>query len=132
MKFSIKEFFSKCDQIRSFLRIWSHLLKKSLMENFFFCAVSEEDNFSLGKYFLFKNTSFLVFLRIISGDTWEDGIALRKKVSVFGVILIRIQSKCQKIRTTITQNTDTFHAVLVALPYPLLLHHWATNWLSIE
>ena len=39
MKFSIKDFFSKCDQIRSFLRIWSHLLKKSLMENLIFCAV---------------------------------------------------------------------------------------------
>ena len=36
MKFSIKDFFSECDQIRSFLRIWSHLLKKSLMENFIF------------------------------------------------------------------------------------------------
>ena len=39
MKFSIKGFFSKCDQICSFLRIWLHLLKKSLMENFIFCAV---------------------------------------------------------------------------------------------
>ena len=39
MKFSIKDFFSKFDQIPSFLRIWSHLLKKSLMENFIFCAV---------------------------------------------------------------------------------------------
>ena len=39
MKFSINDFFSKCDQIHSFLRIWSHLLKKSLMENFIFCAV---------------------------------------------------------------------------------------------
>ena len=39
MKFSIKDFFSECDQIRSFLRIWSHLLKKPLMENFIFCAV---------------------------------------------------------------------------------------------
>ena len=39
MKFSIKDFFSKCDQICSFSRIWSHLLKKSLMENFIFCAV---------------------------------------------------------------------------------------------
>ena len=39
MKFSIKDFSSKCDQTRSFLRIWSHLLKKSLMENFIFCAV---------------------------------------------------------------------------------------------
>ena len=35
MKFS-KDFFSKCDEI---LRIWSHLLKKSLMENFIFCAL---------------------------------------------------------------------------------------------
>ena len=34
MKFSIKNFLSKCDQIRSFLWIWSHLLTKSLMENF--------------------------------------------------------------------------------------------------
>ena len=39
MKFPIKDFFSECDQIRSFLRIWSHLLKKSLMGNFIFCAV---------------------------------------------------------------------------------------------
>ena len=40
MKFSIKDFLSKCDQIRSFLRIWSYLLKKSLMKNFIFlCSV---------------------------------------------------------------------------------------------
>ena len=39
MKFSLKDFFSKCDKIRSLLRIWSHLLKKSLKENFIFCAV---------------------------------------------------------------------------------------------
>ena len=36
MKFSMKNFFSKCEQIRRNLRIWSHLLKKSLMENFIF------------------------------------------------------------------------------------------------
>ena len=39
MKFCIKDFFSKCDQIRSFLRIWSCLLKKSLIQNFIFGAV---------------------------------------------------------------------------------------------
>ena len=41
MKFSIKDLFlfSKFDQIHSFLWIWSHLLKRSLMENFIFCAV---------------------------------------------------------------------------------------------
>ena len=39
MKFSIKDFFSNCDQTHRKLRIWSHLLKKFLMENFIFCAV---------------------------------------------------------------------------------------------
>ena len=39
MEFSIKNFFSKGDQIRRKLRIWSHLLKKFLMENFVFCVV---------------------------------------------------------------------------------------------
>ena len=39
MKFSIKDFFSKCDQIQSFLRIWSYLLKKFWIDNFIFCAV---------------------------------------------------------------------------------------------
>ena len=50
MKFSIKDFLSKCDQIRSFLRIWSHLLKKPLMENFIFCAVLRANHFTLFLY----------------------------------------------------------------------------------
>ena len=41
-RFSIKYFFSKCDKIRSFLRIWSHLLKKSLLDFLYtFCAVND-------------------------------------------------------------------------------------------
>ena len=39
MKFFFKDFFSKCGQNRSLLRIWLHLLKKSLKEKFIFCAV---------------------------------------------------------------------------------------------
>ena len=38
MNFSINDFFSKCDQIHRKLRIWLHLLKKPLKENFIFCA----------------------------------------------------------------------------------------------
>ena len=34
-----------------------------------------------------------------------------QKVSIFGVTLIRIQTKCGKMRTRITPNTDTFYAV---------------------
>ena len=39
MNLLINDFFGKCDQIPSLLRIWLHLLKKSLMENFNFCAL---------------------------------------------------------------------------------------------
>ena len=40
MKFSIQNFFCKRDRSRRKLRSWSHLLKKSLMENFIICAVN--------------------------------------------------------------------------------------------
>ena len=39
--FSIKDFFSKRDQIRWKLQIWSHLLRKNLMENIIFGAVMD-------------------------------------------------------------------------------------------
>ena len=50
MKFFIKCFFSKCNEIRSFFWIWSNLLKKSLRENLL-C--------SEGKDTLIKNENFV-------------------------------------------------------------------------
>ena len=50
MKFSIKDFFSKNN-----LRIWSHLLKKSLMENLIFCAVTIDSN---RKNYAMKETKY--------------------------------------------------------------------------
>ena len=44
MKFSIRDFFRKCEQIRSFMRVWSYLLKKFFMKNFTFSAVTELKN----------------------------------------------------------------------------------------
>ena len=51
LKFSIKDFFSKFDDICSFLWIWSHWLKNSLMENFILCAVVEVRGNSLNYLF---------------------------------------------------------------------------------
>ena len=42
MKFSIMDFSSKFDQIRR--KLWSHLLKESVIENFIFCAVTVQTN----------------------------------------------------------------------------------------
>ena len=50
IKFSIKNFISNCDQIRRKLPIWSHLLKKSLMEYFHFLC-------SVGKFSWFRLTT---------------------------------------------------------------------------
>ena len=35
----MKDFFRKSDHIRIFLQIWSHLMKKSLMENLFYAVM---------------------------------------------------------------------------------------------
>ena len=63
MKFPIKDFFSECDQIHSKQRFWSHLPKKSLMENFIFCADKKTKNNM--QLCLFK--FLLLGLHLISG-----------------------------------------------------------------
>ena len=56
MKFSIKDFFDKCDQIRSFLWIWSHLLKKSIMGN---CTENQNQSIQVSTWiFRFQINSF--------------------------------------------------------------------------
>ena len=81
MKFSIKDFFSKRDQIRSFLRIWSHLRKKYLMENFIFCVVIAATLSILDVYggfryvFVFNKTS-----RYLSLQNQSAGAVLEKDV----------------------------------------------------
>ena len=46
MKFSIKDFYSKCGQTFIFMRIWPHLLKNSLVENVISCAVYRMNEFA--------------------------------------------------------------------------------------
>ena len=91
MKFSIKDFFSKYDQIHSFLRIWSYLLEKSLMENLVFCAVSNKgitkdtlmqiwkspNMFMFIEKYSHKNFPFLI-LRIFELFTQKVSIFLKK------------------------------------------------------
>ena len=63
---SIKDFFSKCDQICRKLRIWSHLLKKSLMKNFIFCAVSLKPKCGVKELYVNINYHFDYYLKIKS------------------------------------------------------------------
>ena len=71
MKFSVEDFFSKCDQIHLKMWICSHLLKKSLMENFIFCAVYIIYSFSVTKAFLCHITHKNLF------ETYENCISFK-------------------------------------------------------
>ena len=83
MKFSFKYFFSECDQILNLLQIWSHLLMKSLMENFIFCAAL------LSCIWITISTN-----RIVDKKTSENKNS--QKVTVYSVQLM-------KTKTSITQ-----------------------------
>ena len=71
MKFSIKDFFSKCNQIRSFLRIWTHLLKKFLLKNIIFVQCNVIFNYWwLQLYFTVLITCKLKFVSKESSWIW--------------------------------------------------------------
>ena len=61
MKFSFKDFFSEGDQNLNLLRIWLHLVKKSLLENFIFCVVKHVKEFTFS-FYLTQLASERVFL----------------------------------------------------------------------
>ena len=52
MKFSVKDFSSKCDQSHRKLRNRSHLLKKSLLGNLIFLELKEKGIFPLSNNYL--------------------------------------------------------------------------------
>ena len=65
MKFSVKDFFGKCDQTHRKLGIWSHLLKKPLMQNFTFsCRVNCAWYQTYSQRFLGDFTSDRIFIEI--------------------------------------------------------------------
>ena len=66
MKFSIEDFFGKCGHIPNLFWIWSHLLKKSLMENFIFCVVGCQNH-------QFKTCALSILV------LWKEGRKKKKK-----------------------------------------------------
>ena len=78
MKFSIKDLFTKLDQIRRKQRIWSDLLKKSLMENFIFCAVKSVSNIIVWRLHLETITYFV----------WPERLTILNMVLVCSIFLI--------------------------------------------
>ena len=74
MRFSFKDLFNRCEQIRSFVRICSHLLRNFLTEKFIFCALicasrqtknycEEENNLFVASLFTFFEKNLQIFYR---------------------------------------------------------------------
>ena len=117
MKFSIRDFFSKCDQICRKLRIWLHLLKKSLMENFIFvlCLMQMLRPFSGVKY---VNDPMLSLYR----NQFSKILFFSKQVNPAGICLFQIKNKnagtmCQICSTLkkkalgTTSKMELFHKI---------------------
>ena len=102
-KFFITDFFSKCDQIRNFLRLWWHLLKKSVMENFIFCAVGlpEKDH----KVFISVRVILEVYSKISEKVCFEFKLPCLPRPSAQNFSL---QSMCEKSNTFHILSTATY------------------------
>ena len=83
MIFSINEFFSKGEEIRSFLQIWSHLLKKSLIENFIsLCSVTRIvglRNIGLGNRPFHTNGLFLYPFETLENQKYLSALKRHRK-----------------------------------------------------
>ena len=95
MKFPIWDFFCKCDQICSFLRIWSHLPKKSLMESLLFLCSAP----SMLQTLIFCYLFFVCLALLIS-------ITLSRK-SDMNVVSGSSMSKLLSSRLTLVRSTLT-------------------------
>ena len=100
MKFSIKDFYSKYDQIHSFLRIWSHLLRKSFMENVIFCAVYGQK--SLSKFYCLPNVSNRCTFRTSSNVC--NRVSPSKLINGFNTLTINVP---HHIETTLLFASQT-------------------------
>ena len=117
--FSIKDFFSKCDQIRCFLRIWSHLLKKSLMENFIFCAVGWKWYFktTLNDWYSICNSSNCYHHRIVEILSLIMSLLRLATYSLQNVVFLwnehlSIELQIKKVAAKLTPNIPAQNACL--------------------
>ena len=114
-KFSTEDFFSKCDQIRSFLRIWSHLLMKSLMENFIFCAGPW---WMIKKWSIERTVSSEYIQNIYKGSTENSAIMLNH---FFIQVTISMQMWRLWWSYTLVQSADKFNS-WARIPVAVLIY----------
>ena len=100
MKFSISNFFSKCDQVRKKLRIWSHVLKKSLLESFIFFAVIPNGGLT-GESF-YWNLCYNKFVKITCKST-----EFTTKTSTTAIQILSVKPRSKRKSSTKMQTLSS-------------------------
>ena len=120
LRFYIKDFFSKCDQIRSFRRIWSYLLKRSLMKNLIFCVVLPMKILTLQDIIKF------IILKLIH-FYYNNDQSLKLVESVFtnNESVNRYKTRCGKLFFITHVNKTHFSANLLRYIGPLTLNNFS-------
>ena len=101
---------------------WKTAYKK--FEGIYGLLKQSSTNFTWSILECFDLTCLLIIILLITTSSLVKGVRIRSYSGLyfpaFGLnterygVCLRIQSECQKIRTRITPNTDTFHAVLLS------------------
>ena len=110
MKFPIKDFFSYCDQIHCFLRIWSHLLKKPSMEKPTFFVQCDHCHSTMHCYCLKRK----LWWKIKRKKYNLVDVVLRHKLAIFPWV---VTSRMLPL-ATLAQQKKFF------CPLPLLWRYW--------
>ena len=143
IRFSFKDFCSTCHQICGYLR-FAHIYLENICSKI---EVYFRNNVTMGLYVHYVNRfwEFLIIMHFVGTYIIKNkclkNITIQYivlKVSVLEIFLVRIspnsysvslriQSKCRKIRTRKTPNTDTFHAVTTIHDHPNASKSLKTN-----
>ena len=130
MNFFIKNFISKCDQIRRKLRIWSHLLIKSLMGNFIFSAVllrktqnlSKHKNFHKHNNNIFSDILLVLVCLLWTSNLWTTKEILKKDIFIDSLTKINFNSSNPYKLNTITDKCTLIRGLrevfLIRFPLP--------------
>ena len=110
MNISSKDFFSICEQIRGFLRICSHLLKKFLMDNFFVLGVSSHLLKKSLKETLFFVQCWLLLLLVENVYRLKHFIMETNSLKMFSPLNHTFPDKIEQLQNFCLQNLCLYQA----------------------
>ena len=107
----------------NFLRIWSHLLKKSLMKNFIFCAVKIINKYLLSEAVVPRCSIKKLFLE--SSQNSKENTSVRVSFLIKGLLAQILSCEfCEIFKNNFFHGTPSVAASILSKQFPLLLYYF--------